>query len=258
MSCHHHHDQTIVEQILSSNFLQQEYLIVIAMLAYGIIGGFTHCIAMCGPIAAGQMSLRLMHLEEKQLTGWNKFKCALSLSYYFGKALTYGMLAVITKLISVSLKDYVFFQYLAFFLLVLAAFVCLQIALTYIKPSFSFRFIKFFDVITKLATKIISGIKLTPFGWRGLFMGMILGLIPCGLVVSAIMLIIVYSSNLLVAFLSAFSFGIGTLPALFLTCYLGQNLILRLKKYLNIIYAILMIVNFLLLINFSYKVWLNI
>ena len=72
MTCHHSHESqnVFVQYILDSDILGISGIsIICAMFIYGIIGSFTHCIGMCGPIALGQMNMRLMHfykLPEKQ------------------------------------------------------------------------------------------------------------------------------------------------------------------------------------------------
>ena len=223
------------------------------MLVYGIIGSFTHCVMMCGPIAAGQMSIRLMHLESNQLSNNNKLKCALSYSYYLGKASTYGLITLITYLISSSIKEYYIFRYIAFILVTISAIICLKIALNSIAPYITQAKLPnpFKKLEAYITNKMMKKFKYSPFGLSGFGMGMFLGFIPCGLVFSAITLIIAFSNNWLVAFLAAFSFGIGTFPALFLVSILGQNIFRKQKIYLNAIYAILMTLNGIILIYFG-------
>ncbi|AEI89452.1 hypothetical protein midi_01176 [Candidatus Midichloria mitochondrii IricVA] len=57
------------------------------MFVTGIVGSFTHCIGMCGPIAISQMSMRLMNLPKEKMTQKNKVLCAASIPYYIGKKL---------------------------------------------------------------------------------------------------------------------------------------------------------------------------
>ena len=262
MSCHHHSssasENALVQYLLDSNVLGIEGLsLTLALLVFGVIGSFTHCVGMCGPIALGQMNIRLMHLDNKQLTNWNKINCALSMPYYLGKAITYGLLALMVKFLSVSLGDNSILRIATAILLITGALICLQIATVKLFSIKLFsrirsanKFLKFLEGYVVGAVKKLS---LNPFGLQGFFMGMILGLIPCGLVMSSIMIVTSYKSSLLVAFLAMFFFGLGTFPALFALSFFGQNIMLKAKKYLNFIYSVFMFVNFTLLLKFAIK-----
>lgn len=260
MSCHHQDD--------TNNWIVQYFLdlssgelygisIVVALFVYGVIGSFTHCIGMCGPIAIGQMNIRLMNLKKDQLTNWNKLNCSLSISYYLGKAISYGVLASIVKLLAISLNNNELFKKISALLIIFAAFICLQIALRNLIKIKKFNFFKqnpkIFLKFEKLLTNLVKRLSLNPFGIHGLLMGMILGLIPCGLVISAIMIVSAYSDSVLISFSSMFFFGLGTFPGLFIVTYLGQNIMLKTKKYMNIIYAIFMLCNFIILLQFGLK-----
>ena len=119
--------------------------------------------------------------------------------------------------------------------------------------SFFNKLLKHFKFLESYVTSIISKLSLNPFGIQGLFMGMILGLIPCGLVISAIMITASYSQNVFISFFSMFCFGLGTFPALFIISYFGQHIMLKATKYLNIVFSIFMLANFFLLLNFAIK-----
>ena len=260
MTCHHSHESqnVFVQYILDSDILGISGIsIICAMFIYGIIGSFTHCVGMCGPIALGQMNMRLMHLKKDQLNNFNKFSCALSLPYYLGKAMTYGILALLAKYLSCSFSDSIIFKNIAGAILIFVAFICLKISVIRIvkmkQISFFNKISKHFKFLESYITSIISKLSLNPFGIQGLFMGMILGLIPCGLVISAIMITASYSQNVFISFFSMFCFGLGTFPALFIVSYFGQHIMLKATKYLNIVFSIFMFANFLLLLNFATK-----
>ena len=131
MACHHSHESqnVFVQYLLDSDILGISGIsIICAMLVYGIIGSFTHCVGMCGPIALGQMNMRLMHLKKDQLNNFNKFSCALSLPYYLGKAITYGILALLAKYLSNSFSDSIIFKNIAGVILIFSALICLKIS----------------------------------------------------------------------------------------------------------------------------------
>ena len=199
MTCPHSHESqnVFVQYILDSDILGISGIsIICAMFIYGIIGSFTHCVGMCGPIALGQMNMRLMHLKKDQLNNFNKFSCALSLPYYLGKAMTYGILALLAKYLSSSFSDSIIFKNIAGAILIFVAFICLKISVIRIvkmkQISFFNKISKHFKFLESYITSIISKLSLNPFGIQGLFMGMILGLIQCGLVIIAIMIKIIF------------------------------------------------------------------
>ena len=257
MACHHSHESQniFVQHILDSDILGISGIsVILALFIYGVIGSFTHCVGMCGPIALGQMNIRLMHLKKEQLNNYNKLNCALSLPYYFGKAIMYGILALLTKYLSASFSDSVIFKNIAGIILIISAVICLKISVIKIKriPSF-YAISKYFKFLENYIIDVIKKLSLNPFGIQGLFMGMILGLIPCGLVLSAIMITTSYSKNIFISFFSMFFFGLGTFPALFIISYFGQQIMLKAQKYLNAVFSIFMFINFLLLLNFALK-----
>ena len=263
MSCHHHHanelENTFIRYILDGGIVDiRDISVIFALFVYGVVASFTHCVGMCGPIAFGQMNMRLMHLNDTKLTNWHKIQSVLSIPYYVGKALTYGVLSIITQLLATSLSKYHVFQYVAGIVLLLSALMCLKIAFKPFIANISIlqkmiktpKALKFFE---KYAVEFINKIHLKPFGLQGLLMGMSLGLIPCGMVVSAILLINIYADNIITAFIAAFCFGLGTFPALFIVSFFGQNLMLRSKKYLSYIYSAFMLINFAVLLRFAIK-----
>ena len=261
MTCHNHshesHNQTIQYFLEANIFGTTELGVILALFIYGVFGSFTHCIGMCGPIALGQMNIRLMHLKKEQLNNFNKLNCALSLPYYFGKAFTYGILALVTKYLINSLSNNIIFKNIAGIILIISSLVCLRIAISKFKKLKSIftdhkvlKQVKFLEIFI---TNFVQKLSLKPFGFQGFIMGLVLGLIPCGLVISAIMITSSYSNNIFTSFLSMFCFGLGTFPALFIISYFGQHIILRIKKHLDIVFSIFMFLNFLVLLNFALK-----
>lgn len=263
MACHHHShqvDNNFIQYLLETNvFGIHEIWVILALFLYGIIGSFTHCIGMCGPIALGQMNMRMMHLKKDQLNNFNKLNCALSLPYYFGKAFTYGILALITKYLANSLSNHIISKHIIGVILIISSLICLKLAVSKFKKfthiSISFKIFKYLKFLENFIANLVQKLSLSPFGFQGFIMGMVLGLIPCGLVISAIMITSSYSNNIFIAFISMFFFGLGTFPALFLVSYFGQHVIIRCKNYIDIIFSIFMFLNFLLLLNFAIKLF---
>ena len=163
MACHHSHESknVFVQYILDSDILGISGISVIfALFIYGVIGSFTHCIGMCGPIALGQMNIRLMHLKKEQLNNLNKLNCALSLPYYFGKAITYGILALLTKYLSTSFSDSIIFKNIAGIILIISALICLKISVIKIvkikRISYFYAISKYFKFLENYIINIIK------------------------------------------------------------------------------------------------------
>jgi sulfite exporter TauE/SafE len=226
-------------------------LILTAFLT-GLTASFTHCIGMCGPIAIGQMSMRLMHLPKEKNTEWNRFKCALSIPYYLGKAITYMCLMLVAMSISQSFRSLPYIKWLSIILLFVTALFFIKSGIT---RTFAFLDIKlpFIKSINNLFVNMISRLKLTPFGLGGMVMGMALGLIPCGIVYASIITIISHTSSYAVAALSMFMFGFATIPGLFIVAYLGKALTSRNNALFQALYTSMMFVNTYLLISYGLK-----
>ena len=92
--------------------------------------------------------------------------------------------------------------------------------------------------------KSLKNIYIAPFGGQGLVLGMILGLIPCGIVLwnddicDCQCLIIHYSWCVDVLY-----FSFSTMPGLFIVAYSGQEVITRFKSFARTIYSTMMVVN---------------
>lgn len=220
--------------------------LVILLFLTGIAASFTHCIGMCGPIAMTQMSMRLMALPADKMSEWNKFKCALSMPYYIGKAITYTLIFILTYAITSSVKDNVFFTKVGASFLMLMAFLFLAFGITR-----SVAFIKFPWFPSKVIEKLITRFKafsINGYENWGVIVGMILGLIPCGVVYAAIATILAHHQGLLISSVAMFVFGIATIPGLFIISLLGEGVLSRNRVFFNIFYTTMMFFNAYLLL----------
>ena len=172
-------------------------MFLLAALSLGFLGSF-HCIGMCGPIALTIPVNRTSTFST--LTG--------SLTYNFGRIFTYGILGLLFGLIGKSF--------------VMAG---LQNTLS-ISVGVVILLILFIPKVSKYSSRIfgnmmwIEKIKSTIrqlFGIHSysslLFIGMLNGLLPCGLVYLGIAGSIATGDALKGAFFMM-SFGLGTLPAM--------------------------------------------
>lgn len=128
--------------------------------------------------------------------------------------------------------------------------------ITQLLSSFSFKINNIINFLQRLNSnflgltlfmrnfyQLIGKIKLKPFGLEGFFLGMILGLIPCGLVYSIIITIITNSAQISMSGIYAFIFGLMTIPGLLLVSYFGQYILVKWRVCFNLLYGISMFAN---------------
>lgn len=265
--------------------------IAIAFLFLGVVNSFIHCIGMCGPIATGQVSLRLMQIPIQKVTEKARFMSSIATTYYVGKAITYAILSLISGLsIHIISKTFLFkfakvsvISFIAIFFTYqgLKKFSSIWQNLSNYrmisKQSMQYDIIqdnlnkkvntksninpnakknnkvadyisnKYYKIIILPFIKFIQNIKIKK---NGFIFGMLLGMIPCGLVYAIILEANTISDNLFLSALYTFMFGMGTFPGLFVISYLGQQILFRIKYLLDFMYAITMLLNSMLLFKY--------
>lgn len=254
MVCHHHTQLPAAAILIHDFFSYDAAMLILALFLTGLAGSFTHCIGMCGPIAMGQMSLRLMGLPPTQMQEREKIKCALLLPYYFGKALTYVAFASIAFLLSsYALADFPFVRHIGAALLLAAAALFVNSAM---QRSFNFINISRLPILAsfnKLIINRITNIQYQTHGWHGLLLGTVLGLLPCGLVYASIATILSQTDNLALVAASMFAFALATVPGLFLVAYVGQQFFTRWRNAFKLLYVLMMLVNAWLLMQAAWR-----
>jgi sulfite exporter TauE/SafE len=193
----------------------------------GLLGGFTHCMGMCGPFVLAQSMQpagRGEGLILRRLSSW-----AL-LPYHLGRATTYAALGATAALLSRQIIGTPFQHALMATLLAMAGVVFLmQFFKAFIpaKAGISRRSSRGSRIHGNHMAKYISRLArpffAAPNGMRGYVLGLMLGLLPCGLVYGALMMVAVTATPLAAAFGMAL-FALGTLPALWLVSSGGHAL----------------------------------
>lgn len=188
--------------------------IILPALLLGFLGSF-HCVGMCGPIA---LSLPVQHLNGIQ-------KVLGILFYNFGRVITYAFLGFIFGIIG---KTFAFFgtqQLLSIvlgLLLVLAAIFAIFHKRLFKNPKWQAGWNK---LITQKMLPFFK--KKNPFFL--IILGLLNGLLPCGLVYLAIAGAVSFSSATDAALFMA-SFGLGTLPAMAALSFAGGIMSLSLRN----------------------------
>lgn len=227
------------------------YIDITHNLAYriillGMVSSFTHCLAMCGPLAAAQTTARLIAAPNLQHAV--KIKASLLLPYYCGKCIAYNILllcAYLAKIITYGIFAKHIIVYFIGALLILFGITLIDLAWTKSGLIFSHPSLqKFYQKIhIYLARKNYS-----TYGWQGLVKGVLLGFIPCGLVYSMLSLALL-ADNLFYSHMLISLFAITTIPGLFIASYLGSYVIWQ--KLLKPIYNLLLFINGLALIMYG-------
>lgn len=173
-----------VEALLAhciSAFSQHGGLFAVFFLG-GLTGGFTHCLAMCGPMVAGQSacaggcSKRLSHGSQ-----W---------SYHLGRLTTYSALGFMAALFARQIVALPFWPYISSAMLVLAG-------LMFIASSLPHRA----HALCKVSAK------------SNYARGALMGFMPCGLLYAALMMAATLA-NPVSGMLAMALFTLGTVPAL--------------------------------------------
>lgn len=189
--------------------------LMVSMFLAGIVSGFTHCMAMCGPFVISQTK----NIE--------KISDAALLPYHLGRLTTYVVLAAL--LYSVLNIVFLFAPVRS---LIIAP-ILMVAGLIFLINAFP-KLMKFFiwaDVVKialpyRYVSKIFQKLSVQPNGFKKYAMGVILGFMPCGMVTSALMASAT-APHIFDAALSMAAFGLGTVPALVVTAATGQALKVR-------------------------------
>ncbi len=183
--------------------------VYVALLSAGLLGSLTHCTGMCGPLVATQVATRLEGVSGADMREWHRLRGAALLPYHSGRITTYTALGTLAGGFSSLLFSSAYLQWVASAMLVLAGVLFLLQALdiqllklTAIKPPSS-----------GLLVKLSAPFWRHPTGVRGYALGIMLGFLPCGLVMAALMAASTTGSTAGAA-LGMALFGLATVPTL--------------------------------------------
>lgn len=199
---------------------------VVSAWVMGFIGS-THCIGMCGPLALS------LPMQADTLIG----KLFQSLTYNIGRISTYALLGSLIGLTREMIVPFVFQNQLS---MLMGALMILLSAYFLFAGKISIEAgtqHPFYRAITRTLGQLYQRPSL-----RNLyFIGVLNGLLPCGLVYLALATAFASVSVLKSALFMAF-FGLGTLPAmwsiLFFSNYITPAFRTRLRRFVPYIYAV--------------------
>jgi sulfite exporter TauE/SafE len=206
-----------------------EYFTFITAVSIGLLGG-AHCIGMCGGVI-GALTMAVDARDSKR-------RLVLIAAYNLGRISSYVLIAMLFYLLVDQFENYFalsFMRYIAGLLLIAMG---LYIAnwwrgLVYLEKlgSHLWRWIQ------PLSKTLVPVKKV----WHALFLGLIWGWLPCGLIYSAL----VYSATaptITQAALIMFGFALGTLPTIILGSFMAERVMIFLKaKNVRGVMALLLI-----------------
>lgn len=176
----------------------------IGMFALGVAGSAAHCGPMCGPIVAGQVGDRLACMSVRRMTEFNRFRTGLLLPYHAGRLTTYAALGAIAGATGFAVLRHA--AGLRAMLLLLAAAMLLATA---------WRLHPGFRATLPLPAPLLRAARRfdrTRAGGAYGF-GVLLGLLPCGLLYAALVSASATATPLGGA-AAMIAFGLGTMPLL--------------------------------------------
>lgn len=197
------------------NFLTAEHGLVASLFLGGLVGSFTHCAGMCAPFVLAQT---------QDGPFLSKPATSLLLPYHLGRMTTYVALGVLVY--GVVNLAYLFSGARALItapLLMISGVLFLVSAFPRLAPLFPWAgrlpFTALFDFINTKATGLFRGTgALSRYG-----LGVLLGFIPCGLVLAALMASAT-AHSLPQAALAMAAFAVGTMPSLVMIGLCGKGL----------------------------------
>ena len=207
-------------------------VIIISALTLGILGSF-HCAGMCGPIA-----LALPLNNNNWLT-----RIFSTLIYNFGRTFTYSLLGLLFGLIGKGFQMGGFQQ-------VVSIITGVIMILTVLFPlMFKHKFkTKSFFLISGIQNKLSRMFLVSSY--ISLFsIGILNGLLPCGLVYTAVALAIT-SNDSINGMFAMIAFGLATSPMLIIISIIGNSLSIAIRKtFTKIIPYIVIVIGILFILR---------
>ena len=198
-------------------------MLIVTALAMGSIGSL-HCIGMCGPIALG-LPLPVKSLPAKLLG---------SLLYNLGRTFTYASLGAMAGLLGASAGFFGFQQWLSIAMGVAILVYLLRPRLSFYKNGHSY-FQKYFGKLRAALSVLFKSRKYSSV----FFVGVLNGLLPCGLVYMALAAAI-STGSVIESSIFMGAFGLGTLPLMWALTFWGNLASFKMRMYIRKCYPYLL------------------
>lgn len=207
--------------------------LILSLFVTGLISSLAHCSLMCGPLVLAQTIARLERIPAGPGGELRRLAGAALLPYQTGRLLTYAGLGAVAGATAGEMASLTLARMVGAGLLGLAALLLAGQALPRRARSFA---------ATSRWERWISPWLAAPTGWRGLRLGLVLGLLPCGLLYAALAAAAA-SGTAWGGAMAMAAFGLGTVPALVAVAWLGQGMLSQFRSRLRRFAAPLLLLN---------------
>lgn len=202
----------------------------------GLVGGFTHCVTMCGPFVLAQT-------EHKRDFQYKKLKDYALFPYHLGRMTTYVMMAILfNTLLNIAFLNMPMKSFIAAPILFLAGIIFLVAAFPRLATLVPWAAKIRLPIPQRFFESSIRPLLSAPTAPRQYLLGLALGLMPCGLVLAALMAASMASTPVY-AGLAMASFALGTIPALLLLASGGHALRQKFPKTFSNIQGGMMLIS---------------
>ncbi len=184
--------------------------LIAALFLSGLVGGFTHCAGMCGPFVLAQTG------------ALHRLSSVALLPYHAGRMTTYVALAVLTNtVVNLAFAASPLKTLIAAPMLTLAGVIFLITAFPRLGVLFPWAARLRISLPYKWVSAGTGSLLRDPGLLKRYSLGVLLGFMPCGLVLSAL-LAAGTAENAGHAALAMAAFTLGTVPALVMTAFGGN------------------------------------
>ena len=201
-------------------------VILLSALVLGLMGSF-HCAGMCGPIAIA-LPLHGNTIPQKILGGT---------LYNLGRTLTYGVMGAIFGLLGQGVEMIGFQQKIS---IIMGAIMILSVIFPSLFRNQYYLDNSWFSLVGKLKKSIGKLFSVRSFSSL-FFIGLLNGLLPCGLVYMAIAGAI-GTGEVVLGSLYMIMFGLGTIPMMLSIAIAGNILSVAIRRKINRLIPVLVVV----------------
>lgn len=187
---------------------------LLGMFLLGAAGSVTHCGAMCGPLVIGQVTDRLAAVPAPLLCEAHRFRAGLLVPYHAGRLLTYATMGAAAGAVGLAFVSHLAPLRSALLLLAAAVLVAAATGSLPVQRAAGFGPWQWVRSLDRTGT------------WGTFLFGMILGLLPCGLLYAALVGACALATPARGA-AGMLAFGAGTVPVLAAVGIAGQLAPLR-------------------------------
>jgi len=184
------------------------------LLLAGLAGGAMHCGPMCGGFVLGQVADRMARLPAAQMCERARLGSALLVPYHVGRLTTYALLGALAASLGAAAGRQPWFGGLSAALLLLGALLFLAHAAARLWPALSGTLA--LERAPPGWARALAGVTRRIDRTRasgGLLLGLVLGLLPCGILYAALAVAAAAGGPLRGA-VAMLAFGLGTVPSL--------------------------------------------